>query len=350
MMSTRTRWKAMMGRDPWAEIDPPSIAYSVTALRVDANLPWDFFWARGVDGRVLLTLRHATNSAPTAQLPRLRDIEVTLSPPDESGTQLLAFKLLDSNHRDIFQTLCQDIISAATQAESEAVAVSAALSRTWRWHHLLRGGQSSLLSPEQQKGLLGELFVLERLLLPRMDASSAVTAWRGPLGAPKDFEIARVAIEAKTRRGGATPSVSITSESQLDESGVDALFLHVAELDEAPMDGDQGVTLHDVAERIRGPAPLCRSWVNWNSRKHDSQRRATGWRTTTPATAGWRGPPASIWCPETSPASPQARSVRVSLMYATRSHWPKCEPFATLVGTLDEGPDRTVGPDDDRHC
>ena len=241
----------MMGKDSWEDIDSPSIADAVAARRVDANLPWNFFWARGMDGRVLLTLRHATVSAPTGQLPRLRDIEVTLSPPDESDTQLLAFKLLDSNQRDIFQTLCQDIISAATQAESEAGAVSAALSRTWRWHHLLRGGRGTLLSPEEQKGLLGELFVLERLLLPRMNALSAVMAWRGPLGAPKDFEIARVAIEAKTRRGGATPSLSITSESQLDESGVDSLFLHVVELDEAPMDGTQGVTLHDVAERIR---------------------------------------------------------------------------------------------------
>ena len=252
MISTRTRWKAMMGNDPWEEIDTPSIADSVAARRVDANLPWDFFWARGVDGRVLLTLRHSAASAPTAQLPRLRDIEVTLAPPDESDTQLLAFKLLDSNQRDIFQTLCEDIISAATQSESESGAVSAALSRTWRWHHLLRGGRGSLLSPEEQKGLLGELLVLERLLLPRMDASSAVTAWRGPLGASKDFEVARVAIEAKTRRGGATPSLSITSEGQLDESGVDSLLLHVVELDEAPVEGSQGVTLHDVAERIRG--------------------------------------------------------------------------------------------------
>ncbi len=240
-----------MGRDPWEEIDRPSIADSVAARRVDANLPWNFYWARAVDGRVLLTLRHAIDSAPNAQLPRLRDIEVTLSRPDESGTQLLAFKLLDSSQRDIFQTLCRDIMSAATQAETEAAAVSAALSRTWRWHHLLRVGRGTLLSPEEQKGLLGELFVLERLLLPRMDASSAVTAWRGPLGAPKDFEIARVAIEAKTRRGGAAPSVSITSESQLDESGVDSLFLHVVELNEAPADDSRGVTLHDVAERIR---------------------------------------------------------------------------------------------------
>ena len=251
MMSTRMRWKATMGRDPWEEIVTPSVADSVAARRVDANLPWNFFWARGVDGRVLLTLRHATDSAPTARLPRLRDIEVTLSPPDEADTQLLAFKLLDSNQRDIFQTLCEDIISAASQARSEVGAVSAALMRTWRWHHLLRGGRGALLSPEEQMGLLGELFVLERLLLPRVDATSALTAWRGPLGAPKDFEIARVAIEAKTRRGGATPSLSITSESQLDEGGLDSLFLHVVELDEAPMDGIQGVTLNDVAERIR---------------------------------------------------------------------------------------------------
>ena len=241
-----------MGEDPWAEIDPPSIADSVAARRVDANLPWDFFWARGLDGSVLLTLRHATGSAPTTTLPRLRDIEVTLSPPDESDTQLLALRLLDSTQRDIFQTLCRDIISAAALAESEAGAVSAALMRTWRWHHLLRVGRGTLLSPEEQRGLLGELFVLERLLLPRIDASSAVTAWRGPLGAPKDFEIARVAIEAKTRRGGATPSLSITSESQLDEGGVDSLFLHVVELDEAPTDATNGVTLHDAAERIRG--------------------------------------------------------------------------------------------------
>ena len=241
-----------MGEDPWAEIDPPSIADSVAARRVDATLPWDFFWARGVDGRVLLTLRHTAGSAPTTRLPKLRDIDVTLSPPDESDTQLLALKLLDSNQRDIFQTLCLDIISAAANAASEAEAVSAALMRTWRWHHLLRGGLGTLLSPEEQKGLLGELFVLERILLPSMDASSAVTAWRGPLGAPKDFEIARVAIEAKTRRGGATPSLSITSESQLDERGVDSLFLHVVELDEAQTDATDGVTLHDVAERIRG--------------------------------------------------------------------------------------------------
>ena len=240
-----------MNENPWAEIGSPSLARSVEARRVDADSPWDFFWARGADGRVLLTLHLAAESAPTNRLPRLRDIEVSLWPPDESGTQILAFKLLNSNQQDIFQTLCRDIVSVAARADCEAEAVSVALLRTWRWQHLLRSGRGTLLSQEEQKGLLGELFVLERLLLPNIDAYSAVTAWRGPLGSPKDFEVARVAIESKARRGGATPFISITSESQLDESGVDLLFLHVVELDEAPEDASCAVTVHEVAERIR---------------------------------------------------------------------------------------------------
>ena len=144
---------------------------------------------------------------------------------------------------------------------------------TWRWHHLLRGGRGTLLSPEEQKGLLGELFVLERLLLPSMDASSAVTAWRGPLGAPKDFEIARVAVEAKTHCWCChTVSLNHICSSQLDERGVDSLFLHVVELDEAPTDAMR-----------RGRADLPR----WAFSKHGCRRRATGRRTTIPATFGF---------------------------------------------------------------
>ena len=240
-----------MTEDPWRRIEPPGIADSVTARRVDAEMSWNFFWARAADRRVLLTLRHAVESAPVTPLPKLRDIEVTLSPPDQTQSQILAFKLLDSDLRDIFQTLCRDIIAIAARAESESEAVSVALMRTWRWHHLLRGGGRAPLSPEEQKGLIGELLVLERLLLPHMGASDAVTAWRGPLGSPKDFEIGRVAIEVKARRAGATPSVAITSEDQLDESGVDALYLFVVELDEAPEDSVDGLTIRDVVDRVR---------------------------------------------------------------------------------------------------
>ena len=240
-----------MTEDPWRDIDAPGMADSVSARRVDALMPWNLFWARGADGSVCLTFRHARQSAPSNPLPRLRDIQISLSPPDEADTQLLVLRLRDPSQRGVFQTLCRDIISVTGWAATEAEAVSTALMRTWRWHHLLRGGSGDMLSPEEQKGLMGEMLALENILLPHISASAAVTAWRGPLGAPKDFEIGRVAVEVKARRSGATPHIAITSEDQLDEGGVVSLFLYVVQLDEAPDDTVDGVTVSESADRLQ---------------------------------------------------------------------------------------------------
>ena len=142
MTLMRMRCRVMMAENPWREIQPPSIADSVNARRVDAELPWNFFWARGADRSVLLTLRHAEESAPVTPLPKLRGIEVTLSPPDQANTRILALKLLDSNQQDIFHSLCRDIISVADAGlHLKSEAISAALMRTWRWRHLLRSGR-----------------------------------------------------------------------------------------------------------------------------------------------------------------------------------------------------------------
>jgi len=168
---------------------------------------------------------------------------------------MLVLRLVDSAHRDVFHRLCLDIVASAGKAPTEPQAVSAMLNRTWRWHHLLRGGTDSRLTPEEQKGLIGELIVLQRLVLPHLAALDAVSTWHGPLGSPKDFEIGSVCVEAKARRGAATPYIAISSEHQLDVSGIDALFLHVAELHQeqavANYKGDESFTLTDIAFRCR---------------------------------------------------------------------------------------------------
>lgn len=236
--------------DPWRDIAPPSSTDSLNARRVDADMLWNFFWARGVDRGCQLILRHATESSTGVRLPRLRDIDISLTTSDRDQSRTLVFRLLDPSHRDIFYRLCLDIMGAAADADSEREALAATLARTWRWHHLLRGGDGRL-SSEELKGLIGELLVLERLLLSRLSAMDAVSSWRGPLDAPKDFELGRIALESKARRGAATPFVAISSEHQLDTSGVDALFLHVVELDEAPEDDAGSFTALDIVDRIR---------------------------------------------------------------------------------------------------
>ncbi len=240
-----------MNNDPWKDLTPPNASDAINARRVNADIPWGFFWARGVDRKCMLVLQHTSDSTPRSRLPKLKGIEVAVSEKNRDGDQMLVLKLLDSAHRDIFHRLCNDIVASASGATTEREAVEVSLARTWRWHHLLRGGNDGRLSPEEQKGLIGELLVMEHYLLTRIPALDAVSAWRGPLGAPKDFEIGRVCIEVKARRGAAKPYLAINSEHQLDDSGTDALFLYVVELDKAPSDKNEGFTLSEVATRVR---------------------------------------------------------------------------------------------------
>ncbi len=240
-----------MTDDPWRQIEPPDASNSVNSRRVDASLPWDFFWARGHDNRIMLTLRHDPEAVPNTTLPALRHIDVVDWPASADGKSTLVIRLLDESHRDIFLTLCNDIAASAEQANTEREAVATAVMRTWRWHQLLRAGTDQRLTPEEQRGLAGELLVIQRLLLPRLSPAMAMASWIGPMDAPKDFETGRIAIESKARRGGATPYIAISSEHQLDTTDIDRLFLHVVSVDRSPNEVDESSTLPELAASIR---------------------------------------------------------------------------------------------------
>ena len=240
-----------MNEDPWRAIDPPDASNSVNSRRVDASIPWDFFWTRGHDNRIMLTLRHDPEAASNVTLPTLRHIDIVDWPVSADGKGTLVIRLLDNSHRDIFLTLCNDIVATAAQAITENEAVSTTVMRAWRWHQLLRAGTDQRLTPEEQRGLAGELLVIQRLLLPRLSPAISIASWMGPMDAPKDFEIGRIAIESKARRGGATPSIAISSEHQLDTSGITRLFLHVVSVDRSPDEDDESFTLPGLAASVR---------------------------------------------------------------------------------------------------
>jgi hypothetical protein len=179
-----TNLEATMISDPWKELVPSHSADTVSAKRVHADLTWDFFWAIDFHGKRLLVLRHNPESSAGVVPPKLRGMEISLLPPREGHPATLTFQLVDAAQRDIFEKLCSDIVSATAQAATEKEAVATAIARTWRWHYLLRGGSDRRLSPEEQKGLIGELLFIERHLLPIFAPNVALSAWNGPLVVP----------------------------------------------------------------------------------------------------------------------------------------------------------------------
>lgn len=234
--------------DPWAVIAIPDVGGMISAKRVDARHWQNFFWARDVEGHRLLVLEHPDDFEPTRKLPELRDIEIVrVSTPPKAR---LIWRLKKAEHAEVFHRLCTDIVDRCRETENDQESLDVAVGRTWRWLHLLKGGVSGLLSHDAQKGLIGELMVLERALLTVLPASEAMSKWIGPEGAPKDFEVGRIAIESKARRGGARPFVSISSVWQLDTDGVDELFLHVVDVDACAIADERGETLNEIASRI----------------------------------------------------------------------------------------------------
>ena len=240
----------MTTEDPWSRIPPPARSARISALRVGHRTPWNLYWGVDVDRSPLLILQHGPGRRRTVRLPELRGLRVESMPAETGLDERIVIRLTDREQREIFLRLCDDIIDATALGETEEQAVDLFLARTWRWHRLLQGSRAGRLGDEEQKGLVGELVVVERHLMPVFGALDAVRFWTGPLGTPQDFEISRVHVEAKAQRASA-PRVTISSEHQLESGHDDTLFLHVTEVVIAAEGTAGAFTLTETANRLR---------------------------------------------------------------------------------------------------
>jgi len=236
--------------DPWKGLLRPTHASKISSRRVDPNLKWDIYWAVDVDNRCLLVFQHASENSSKNRLPSIRGLDVETRILHESNKSLLVIRLKDKEQKEIFHHLCTDIVSVTRLAQSEEEAVGRFLGRTWRWHRLMRGGGDARLSDEEQKGLIGELQFMRQHLFPSIGVNAAIKSWTGPLSAPKDFEVGRVCIEVKARRGAATPFVSVSNEYQLDLNGLDSLFLNVSEVTGSSGEDAKSITVTEFSKSV----------------------------------------------------------------------------------------------------
>lgn len=245
----------MLSDSPWSDLKEDGI----DSRRVDHAGKWSFFWAimPGQDPALALVLDTPPAAAPG--LPKLRSLETGFA--FLSGGPTFYLRLKDHAQVELFETLCRDVISFTALATTEAEALTRAIARMCRWHYFLRGGRGGGLSEEEQKGLIGELVVLEwlsELIGPR----AAIMAWTGPMGSPKDFELLRHCIEVKARRAAAQPYVRISNEFQLADVEGHRLWLSVLAVDKVtkPFGSSLDVLVDRAASRFRGEADTELLW------------------------------------------------------------------------------------------
>jgi hypothetical protein len=161
--------------------------------------------------------------------------------------------LTDPACADIFTALATDITQAVAASHAEPAGVAVLVERLRRWQRFLEETGPSGLSPEAQRGLYAELWLLRDHLIPTVGPTAAVLAWAGPSRSAHDFELGPIAIEVKSTVAKQHQALRIVSERQLDDTGLDALFVFHLSLAAHRDTGESLPELVDHLRRLAGP-------------------------------------------------------------------------------------------------
>jgi len=214
-------------------------------IRIDETHPLDFYAEFEKPDRPGLVLICSSKPPATDSL-RAVAIEQGIR---ADGKWWLRLSLSAPELRAVFSALCKDIIAFTRSGTDAKAAPNAVLKRLSRWKELLDEDRGCL-SVATLRGLLAELLILERSIVPASDGLEAVLAWTGPSGTAQDFTFtdgSRLEVKAVGRDA---KSVTINRLDQLDDGG-DHLDLSVVRFLDVGLNALGAETVGRVVARLR---------------------------------------------------------------------------------------------------
>ena len=236
---------------PWDSLDAPKLKASFATKLVDSNNKWDEYWALDFSGNPCFLVSCADANIANAKLPKLQELDVQLF-NQANGETFLLFLIHNVSFKEIFYEFCLKIMDAIESADTAEDLVKQALLYTWSWYRFLKGKQSGILSPEEQRGLIGEIHFIRDFVASKYSWGEALEFWVGPFGNPKDFVWSSYAAEIKTHLNTAMPFIKISSEFQLDTAEFKKLWLVTQGFQKVSADSKDGKTLNEVIDDVMG--------------------------------------------------------------------------------------------------
>lgn len=236
----------------WQELegDESSLYSGILYKRFSGQIKSDIYVAikmpeklRCVASRVSVSM-----NLDVEKLNNFRDIKIeTVTDQRHPDKQFLLVLLLDNQHKDIFATLCEDLMNQVAEITDENLLTKELLARLVKWQSLFEKTKLPGLPEESQIGLYGELFFLRKFLRCSEDHGFCINAWKGPEKAVQDFQYSDWAVEVKTTYGKNQQKIYITSERQLDTDITPIIYLYHISLD---IREDRGETLNEAVDGV----------------------------------------------------------------------------------------------------
>jgi hypothetical protein len=231
-------------------------------MMINSQLPWnamtestkrrvkiischDVYWITDIHGNYGIFISSKTPFISITSTINLNGIVVVKRNSGLNHGELILL-LSEKINAEIFNKLCEDLISTINQHQDNDAMITAVEIRLQRWQELLKHGNDFAMSTEMQMGLFSELTFIENILIPRLGEVQAINAWVGPNFDKQDFLLDDQVVEIKSYRSSKGHIVSISSAEQL-YSEKQPFYLVSFGLTIS----DNGKTVSDLSESIK---------------------------------------------------------------------------------------------------
>jgi hypothetical protein len=158
----------------------------------------------------------------------------------------ITFILLDNELDEVFALFIENIYESINNLDNESMVINQTLDSIAKWKKLFDKIKSTLLTEEEQKGLVGELLFISESIENEVPKDTIIENWFGPDYYNKDFVINNKGFEIKTTTQD-RPTIKISSEQQLDKQDLNILYLIQYNLEESK---SNGFTLPELINKV----------------------------------------------------------------------------------------------------
>lgn len=174
-------------------------------------------------------------------------VEITINQRLIDNYYSITFSLRNNQLESVFDSFCENIIDNVNQIKDKNLIIDYLCNRYIMWQKLFTKGESGLLSENELKGLIGELYFLEKIMIPNYGQVIAISSWLGPEKAPQDFVCSNIWYEIKSSYS--PQNVTINSIEQLDSNMPG--YLIVIEIQKTSIADTSGITINKLVENIK---------------------------------------------------------------------------------------------------
>lgn len=217
--------------------------------RYDGEHPFDVYLGVDQAGRKSLAL---IMNARRERIGSTKTIDAQFYKRDD-GQLMLCFSLVDDQFRDIFYKFCEDIIES-TRLNHKEDGFAPVIERWETWLKFF--AKTSLpLSESEIIGLIGEVYFLKNVMIPKFGQDVSLESYIGADRAHKDFEVKDTWYEVKSIHNGVR-TVKISSIEQLDSSQNGQL--EILTFDQGSSTNENSITLNSIVKSFKDS--LERKW------------------------------------------------------------------------------------------